>query len=159
MAPLDPYPSIHPSCAWYFSTSVLPRSNVWLVGCIFSPDETSSLPKLHNGIPLRRSSRLVMLSFLAFLGKRHHLSGRPLVHHLHPHTSFVSSFRNRSFGDLTQYPVFPWVISNYHSININLDDPMVYRDLSKPMGAIGKERALQIKERFGETDADGSNKY
>lgn len=32
---------------------------------------------------------------------------------------------------LVQYPVFPWVVSDYKSRVLNLDDPSSYRDLSK----------------------------
>jgi hypothetical protein len=30
-----------------------------------------------------------------------------------------------------QYPVFPWIIADYQSEVLNLDDPSTYRDLSK----------------------------
>lgn len=43
----------------------------------------------------------------------------------------------RSFKDLSQYPVMPWVLADYRSEKVNLSDPAVYRDLSKPMGALG----------------------
>ena len=54
----------------------------------------------------------------------------------------------RSFHDLTQYPVFPWILQDYTSENINLEDHRVYRDLSKPMGALGAARAQQFCERY-----------
>ena len=60
----------------------------------------------------------------------------------------LNSFAGRSFNDLTQYPVFPWVIADYESEEIDLNDPKIYRDLSKPMGAIGEERAQQFRERY-----------
>lgn len=60
----------------------------------------------------------------------------------------LNSFAGRSFNDLTQYPVFPWVIADYDSDEIDLGDPSIYRDLSKPMGAIGRERAKQFQERY-----------
>jgi Beige/BEACH domain/PH domain associated with Beige/BEACH len=60
----------------------------------------------------------------------------------------LNSFAGRSFNDLTQYPVFPWVIADYDSDEIDLSDPKIYRDLSKPMGAIGRERAKQFQERY-----------
>ena len=41
-----------------------------------------------------------------------------------------------SYNDLTQYPVFPWVLADYSSHELDLTDPGVYRDLSKPMGAL-----------------------
>jgi factor associated with neutral sphingomyelinase activation len=43
---------------------------------------------------------------------------------------------NRSFSDLSQYPIFPWVIKDFNSEEININDSKIYRDLSKPIGAI-----------------------
>ena len=60
----------------------------------------------------------------------------------------LNSFAGRTYNDLTQYPVFPWVLSDYESSEIDLSNPKSYRDLSKPMGAQGEERVLQYKERF-----------
>jgi Beige/BEACH domain/PH domain associated with Beige/BEACH/Concanavalin A-like lectin/glucanases superfamily/WD domain, G-beta repeat len=60
----------------------------------------------------------------------------------------LNSLAGRSFNDLTQYPVFPWVIADYESEELDLDDPKTYRDLSKPMGAIGEERAQQFRDRY-----------
>lgn len=60
----------------------------------------------------------------------------------------LNSFAGRSYNDLTQYPVFPWVIADYESEEIDLEDPKTYRDLSKPMGALGPERARQFRERY-----------
>lgn len=47
---------------------------------------------------------------------------------------------NRSESDLTQYPIFPWVIIDYSSNTIDLNDPAIYRDLSKPIGALNPKR-------------------
>jgi len=41
----------------------------------------------------------------------------------------------RSYNDLNCYPVFPWVLRDYSSDALDLNDDKVYRDLSKPMGA------------------------
>ena len=41
----------------------------------------------------------------------------------------------RSYNDLSQYPVLPWVLRDYTSATLDLTDLSVYRDLSKPMGA------------------------
>lgn len=60
----------------------------------------------------------------------------------------------RSFNDLCQYPVMPWVLSNYHSQEIpDLSDPDNFRDLSKPIGALNEKRLAEFTERF-ETFAD-----
>lgn len=60
----------------------------------------------------------------------------------------LNSLAGRSFNDLTQYPVFPWVIADYESEELDLNDPKTYRDLSKPMGALGEERAKQFLDRY-----------
>lgn len=46
----------------------------------------------------------------------------------------------RSYNDITQYPVFPWVLSDYSSSVLDLKDPSSFRDLSKPIGAQNKNR-------------------
>ena len=61
---------------------------------------------------------------------------------------FVNTAAGRSFNDLTQYPVFPWVLSDYTSDRLDLNDRRVYRDLSKPMGAIGDARARMFRDRY-----------
>jgi len=38
--------------------------------------------------------------------------------------------------DLTHYPVYPWVIKDYTSAVLDLNNPDSFRDLSKPIGAI-----------------------
>lgn len=60
----------------------------------------------------------------------------------------VNTFAGRTFNDLTQYPVFPWVIADYTSEELDLNDPKSFRDLTKPMGAQGEARARQFKERY-----------
>jgi hypothetical protein len=67
----------------------------------------------------------------------------------------VNRMAGRSFNDLTQYPVFPWVIANYTSANIDLDDPIVYRDLSKPIGALNPDRLAQLLERYKDLELFG----
>ena len=53
---------------------------------------------------------------------------------------------------LHRYPVFPWVLSDYTSKELDLNDPSVYRDLSKPIGALDEERLRLFRvcrERVG----------
>jgi hypothetical protein len=71
---------------------------------------------------------------------------------------FVNTLAGRTFNDLTQYPVFPWVISNYESEELDLTDPGNFRDLMKPIGIQDPRQERSIRERFasfaemGETD-------
>ena len=68
----------------------------------------------------------------------------------------LNSFAGRSYNDLTQYPVFPWVIADYDSEELDLNNPNVYRDLSRPMGALGLARAEQFRERYDALDSNYS---
>ena len=60
----------------------------------------------------------------------------------------INTLAGRTFNDLSQYPVFPWVIADYESETLDLSNPKSYRDLSKPMGAQTPGRAQQFKERY-----------
>ncbi|XP_061707525.1 protein FAN-like [Cydia pomonella] len=62
----------------------------------------------------------------------------------------LNCLADRSKNDLTQYPVFPWVISDYTSTELDLDNVDVYRDLSKPMGALNPDRLEKLKDRYQE---------
>jgi hypothetical protein len=42
-------------------------------------------------------------------------------------------FLGRSYQDLNQYPIFPWIIADYESEKLDLNSPSTYRDLSKVM--------------------------
>ncbi|KAE9252739.1 hypothetical protein PF004_g1832 [Phytophthora fragariae] len=57
----------------------------------------------------------------------------------------LNTLAGRSYNDLTQYPVFPWVLADYDSEVLDLTDPDVYRDLSKPMGALRREEEFRAR--------------
>jgi factor associated with neutral sphingomyelinase activation len=56
----------------------------------------------------------------------------------------------RSFNDLTQYPVFPWVLADYESKQLDLNNPATFRDLSRPIGALNPERLKYFLKRSSE---------
>ena len=60
----------------------------------------------------------------------------------------LNTIAGRSYNDITQYPVFPWILSNYTSETIDLNDPSNYRDLSKPIGALNGKRLEMFKARY-----------
>ena len=53
-----------------------------------------------------------------------------------------------TFNDLTQYPVVPWVICDFASDTLDLNDDKIYRDLSKPIGALNEDRLEKFMERY-----------
>jgi hypothetical protein len=86
----------------------------------------------------------------------------------------LNSLAGRSFNDLTQYPVYPWVLTRFDeegppsdaaaaaaaaaggaaapSDALRLNDVTWFRDLSKPMGALSKTRALEFRQRYADSD-------
>lgn len=54
---------------------------------------------------------------------------------------------NRSQNDLSQYPIFPWIFHTYDS-DFDLKNTELYRDLSKPIGAINKHRLRKLKDLY-----------
>ncbi|KAL8669327.1 MAG: hypothetical protein Q9168_006073 [Polycauliona sp. 1 TL-2023] len=60
----------------------------------------------------------------------------------------INTMAGRTFNDLTQYPVFPWVIADYKSDELDLTDPRSFRDLTKPMGCQTPERQADFKDRY-----------
>jgi len=65
---------------------------------------------------------------------------------------WLNIISGRSFNDLTQYPIFPWILSDYTSKSIDLYDSSVYRDLSKPIGTLNHSRLNDIVNLFNEFD-------
>jgi factor associated with neutral sphingomyelinase activation len=45
-------------------------------------------------------------------------------------------------------PVMPWVLTDFESETLDLNNPEVYRDLSKPIGALNPERLEMLKRRM-----------
>lgn len=60
----------------------------------------------------------------------------------------INTMAGRTFNDLTQYPVLPWVLADYTSEELDLTNPKSFRDFSKPMGCQTGSRESAFKERF-----------
>lgn len=60
----------------------------------------------------------------------------------------INTLAGRTYNDLTQYPVFPWVIADYTSEELDLQNPLSFRDLSKPMGCQHPDREAEFRERY-----------
>ena len=59
----------------------------------------------------------------------------------------LNTLAGRTFADLTQYPVMPWVLADYTSPALDLSDARSYRDLSKPIGALNPARLATFRAR------------
>ncbi|XP_052479338.1 protein SPIRRIG [Gossypium raimondii] len=64
----------------------------------------------------------------------------------------LNTLAGRGYSDLTQYPVFPWVLADYESENLDLSDPKTFRKLDKPMGCQTPEGEEEFKKRYESWD-------
>ncbi|CAD5218465.1 unnamed protein product [Bursaphelenchus okinawaensis] len=64
----------------------------------------------------------------------------------------LNTLAGRTYNDLSQYPVFPWILKDYESDSLDLTKPSTFRDLSRPMGAQTPERLAQFLKRYREWD-------
>ncbi|XP_030234798.1 WD repeat- and FYVE domain-containing protein 4 isoform X1 [Gadus morhua] len=68
----------------------------------------------------------------------------------------LNTLAGRTYNDMMQYPVFPWVLADYLSETLDLSNPATFRDLSKPMGAQTEKRREMFVERYEEMEnSDG----
>ncbi|KAM3860682.1 protein FAN [Diretmus argenteus] len=73
--------------------------------------------------------------------QRGHLSNYQYLLHL-------NNLADRSCNDLSQYPVFPWVIHDYSSTQLDMTNSATFRDLSRPVGALTKDRLERLLARY-----------
>lgn len=67
----------------------------------------------------------------------------------------VNQYASRTYNDLSQYPVFPWIIKDYESKELDFNNTeKTFRDLSKPIGAIDENRLNQYRERARSIQCD-----
>ncbi|QCD94142.1 Acyl transferase/acyl hydrolase/lysophospholipase [Vigna unguiculata] len=52
----------------------------------------------------------------------------------------LNTLARRSYNDLTQYPVFPWVLADHSSEVLDFNKSSIFQDLSKPVGAHDTKR-------------------
>ena len=82
--------------------------------------------------PYLKSNKLNIDNFIT-KWKKYQISNMELI-------MWLNVFGGRSYNDISQYPVFPWVISDYSREKINesdlYKDKTLYRDLTLPLGMI-----------------------
>lgn len=116
------------------------------------------------------------------LQKPKHLLNKPLFKHLYNPVQLVeksewtqlwrtrqmSNFEylmklnvaaGRTYNDIQQYPVFPWIIADYTSKELDFTKPEVFRDLSKPIGALNPDRLEGFMERYNAMEGGDIPKF
>ncbi|KAL1821830.1 hypothetical protein ACET3Z_016699 [Daucus carota] len=72
----------------------------------------------------------------------------------------LNTLAGRTYNDLTQYPVFPWVLADYSSDSLDFNKSSTFRDLAKPVGALDSKRFEVFEDRFRSfSDPDIPNFY
>ena len=60
----------------------------------------------------------------------------------------LNTLSGRTFNDLAQYPIYPWVLDDYSSDIINLKDSSIYRIFSYPIYAQDDESKEILKDKY-----------
>ncbi|CAN9498147.1 unnamed protein product [Ophioblennius macclurei] len=60
----------------------------------------------------------------------------------------LNTIAGRTYNNLAQYPVFPWILADYTSEELDLSDPHVFRDLSKPVAVLNERNAKAVREKY-----------
>lgn len=66
----------------------------------------------------------------------------------------LNKFAGRTFCDLMQYPIFPFVLADYTSSSIDLASPKSYRDLRKPVSIQRQEKEELFKANYEALSAE-----
>ena len=111
--------------------------DLWRMESLRTPDET----------PQTLGSRFtnVFLQSISNPATRKWVKGEMSNFH---YLMLVNTMAGRTFNDLTQYPVFPWVLADYTSEELDLTNPRSFRDLTKPMGCQNPERQAEFRDRY-----------
>lgn len=62
--------------------------------------------------------------------------------------AIINTYAGRTYNDINQYPVFPWVLKDYKSAKLDLSSPSVFRDFSLPVGALLSHRLEEAREHY-----------
>jgi hypothetical protein len=57
----------------------------------------------------------------------------------------LNTIAGRTYNDLNQYPIFPWIIKDYTSQVLDINNPDIFRDFSKPIGIQNPKNIDEVK--------------
>ncbi|OQV18153.1 Neurobeachin-like protein 1 [Hypsibius exemplaris] len=60
----------------------------------------------------------------------------------------LNTIAGRTYNDLSQYPVFPWILRDYNSSELDFEEPTTFRDLSRPMGVQNPKGINEVRHKF-----------
>ncbi|KAH9042628.1 beach-domain-containing protein [Lactarius pseudohatsudake] len=71
----------------------------------------------------------------------------------------LNQISGRTPSDATQYPVFPWVLQDYESENLDFSSERIFRDLTRPMGALTPARREAAQSRYENLEGVGEKPF
>lgn len=69
----------------------------------------------------------------------------------------LNTIAGRTYNDLSQYPVFPWIIADYTSEDLDLKNPKSFRNLAKPIGVVNPKNELEVRTKFDNFEDPSGN--
>ncbi|CAF1147923.1 unnamed protein product [Rotaria sordida] len=64
----------------------------------------------------------------------------------------LNTIAGRTYNDLNQYPIFPWILKDYSSDVLDISDPDVFRDFSKPIGIQNPKHMEEVRLKYESFD-------
>jgi hypothetical protein len=66
----------------------------------------------------------------------------------------LNKYSSRSYHDVNQYPIFPWIIKDYLDPNLNINDKNIYRSLNYAVSIQNEEKKLLALKKFDDEALD-----
>ena len=155
---LEIYTSYHRS--YYFKFKSTERRNNFLEHLLSILNKDSSLfKKLFKPIyNINEYGKKILLGYYKDIGDNYEYSNILNIKEMwknckiscFEYLMWVNIYGNRSFRDISQYPVFPWIISNYKTETFNeIIEKKSFRNLKIPMGlSCFNEKAKERQEGY-----------
>ena len=64
----------------------------------------------------------------------------------------LNTIAGRTYNDLNQYPIFPWVLKDYSSDILDVNNPEIFRDFSKPIGVQNPKHIEDVRLKYESFD-------
>ncbi|ETW02525.1 hypothetical protein, variant 7 [Aphanomyces invadans] len=61
---------------------------------------------------------------------------------------YLNTIAGRTYNDLAQYPIFPWILADYTSKTLDLSNPATFRNLERPIGVQSDQSMAFFTERY-----------
>lgn len=105
---------------------------------------------LRRPLLLRRDPAMRRLRHPSNIFRNSNMSTRWVNHEISTfeYLMWLNTIAGRTYNDLTQYPIFPWIIADYESPVLDLSRRSTFRDLAKPVGALDSTRLKFFLDRY-----------